>query len=67
MLVEPTLQQLYKMRLNGMAEAFVQQMQDPAMEQLTFEDHFGMLVESQWMKCLQSCGLLGVLRLELAG
>ena len=48
MLVEPTLQQLYKMRLNGMAEAFVQQMQDPAMEQLAFEDRFGMLVESQW-------------------
>ena len=48
MLVEPTLQQLYKMRLNGMAEAFVQQMQDPDMEQLAFEDRFGMLVESQW-------------------
>lgn len=48
MLVEPTLQQLYKMRLNGMAEAFVQRMQDPAMEQLAFEDRFGMLVESQW-------------------
>lgn len=49
MLVEPTLQQLYKMRLNGMAEAFLQQRQDPAMEELSFQERFGLLVESQWV------------------
>lgn len=49
MLVEPTLQQLYKMRLHGMAEAFVKQLEDPSMEQLPFQERFGMLVESQWI------------------
>lgn len=48
MLVEPTLQQLYGMRLNGMAEAFLQQCKDPAMGELSFEERFGLLVESQW-------------------
>lgn len=49
MLLEPTVQHLYKMRLNGMAEAFLRQIEDPAMAQLSFEERFAMLVESQWV------------------
>ena len=49
MLLEPTVQQLYKMRLNGMAEAFLKQLEDSAMGQLSFEERFGLLVESQWV------------------
>ena len=49
MLVEPTLQRLYAMRMNGMAEAFRKQLEDPSAGELSFEERFGMLVESQWV------------------
>lgn len=49
MLMQPTLEQLHKMRLHGMAEAFRRQLEDPHAAELSFEDRFGMLVESQWV------------------
>ena len=48
MLVQPTLEQLYAMRLNGMAEAFRRQLEDPGASELDFEERFALLVESQW-------------------
>ncbi len=48
MLVQPTLEQLYAMRLNGMAEAFRRQLEDPAASELAFEERFALLVDSQW-------------------
>lgn len=48
MLMQPTLEQLYGMRLNGMADAFRRQLEDPAASELTFEERFALLVESQW-------------------
>ncbi len=48
MLIQPTLEQLYGLRLNGMAEAFRQQLEDPAAGELAFEERFALLVESQW-------------------
>ena len=48
MLMQPTLEQLYAMRLNGMAEAFRRQLEDPAASELAFEERFALLVESQW-------------------
>ena len=48
MLNEPTLEHLYAMRLHGMAEAFRRQLEDPSAGELSFEERFGLLVESQW-------------------
>ncbi len=45
MLIQPTLEQLYGLRLNGMAEAFRQQLEDPAAGELAFEERFALLVE----------------------
>jgi len=46
--MQATLEQLYAMRLNGMAEAFRRQLEDPAASELAFEERFALLVESQW-------------------
>ncbi len=46
--MQPTLEQLYAMRLNGMAEAFRRQLEDPAASELAFEERFALLVDSQW-------------------
>jgi DNA replication protein DnaC len=48
MLTEQTLDKLYTMKLNGMAEAFRRQQEDPALSSLSFEERFGLLVDQQW-------------------
>ena len=48
MLTQPIFEQLYAMRLNGMADAFRKQLENPAVAELSFEERFGLLVESQW-------------------
>jgi DNA replication protein DnaC len=48
MLNQQTLHKLYVMRLNGMADAFRQQLEQPDLGGLSFEDRFGMLVDRQW-------------------
>jgi DNA replication protein DnaC len=48
MLTEQTLDKLYTMKLNGMAEAFRHQQEDPAVSSLSFEERFGLLVDQQW-------------------
>ena len=49
MLHEPTMHRLYAMKLNGMAEAYEEQLQQSQMGELSFEDRFTMLVERQWI------------------
>ena len=49
MLIEPTPERLCKMRLNGMAEAFRKQLEDPRMAEMAFGERFGLRVESQWV------------------
>jgi DNA replication protein DnaC len=49
MLTKPTLERLRAMRLRGMADAFAQQMEDPTITQLSFEERFGLLVDHQWL------------------
>ena len=49
MLHEPTMHKLYAMKLNGMAEAHEEQLQQSQMGELSFEDRFAMLVERQWI------------------
>ena len=36
------------MRLRAMAEAFTEQLDDPEMAQLSFEERFSLLVDRQW-------------------
>ena len=48
MLNQQTLHKLYVMRLNGMADAFRRQTEQPDAAALSFEERFGMLVDQQW-------------------
>jgi len=48
MVSETTINKLHDMRLSAMAEAFRQQMQESAMNALSFSDRFGMLVDQEW-------------------
>jgi DNA replication protein DnaC len=49
MLHEQTMDKLYAMKLNGMAEAFRDQLEQPDMIDLSFEDRFALLVDRQWI------------------
>lgn len=48
MLSQQTLHKLYGMRLNGMADAFRQQLEQSEPAGLSFEERFGLLVDRQW-------------------
>lgn len=48
MLNQPTLDKLCAMRMRGMAEALQQQMQEPDIHQLSFEERLGLLIDRQW-------------------
>ncbi len=48
MLNEQTLEKLYSMKLNGMADALKDQMMQPDMNELSFEERFGFLVDYHW-------------------
>ena len=47
MLVNPTLDQLRRLKLYGMAEAFSQQLQQPNTHDLSFEQRLALLVERE--------------------
>jgi DNA replication protein DnaC len=49
MLSEQTMEKLHAMKLNGMAEAWDEQRQQPHSADLSFDDRLGMLVERQWI------------------
>jgi DNA replication protein DnaC len=48
MLNQQTMEKLYAMRLHGMAEAFDEQLQQPDLASLSFEERLGILVDRQW-------------------
>jgi DNA replication protein DnaC len=48
MLNEQTIDKLVELRLRPMARAFRDQLDDPAMKSLSFEDRLGLLVDHQW-------------------
>lgn len=48
MLNEQTIEKLGELRLRPMARAFREQLGDPAMTGLSFDDRFGMIVDRQW-------------------
>lgn len=48
MLTQPTLEKLHAMRLRGLAEAFEQQLAEPGIHELSFEERLAMLIDRQW-------------------
>jgi len=48
MLNQQTLDKLYTMNLLGMADSFKEQLQQPSFQDLSFDQRFGMLVDTQW-------------------
>lgn len=48
MLNEQTIEKLSDLRLRSMARAFRDQLGDPSMSGLSFEDRFGLIVDRQW-------------------
>jgi DNA replication protein DnaC len=48
MLNQQTIEKLHLMRMRGMADAFMQQQEEPQATQLSFEERFGLLVDRQW-------------------
>ena len=48
MLTENTVTKLQEMHLSAMAKAFKDQLTDPNMAGMSFEDRFGLLVDHEW-------------------
>lgn len=48
MLIQQTLEKLHDMRLSGMAQALEQQLEDPELAALSFEERLGWLVDRHW-------------------
>ena len=48
MLTNETVSKLQDMRLGTMARQFKQQLDDPIVRNLSFEDRFGLLVDAEW-------------------
>ena len=48
MLTENTINKFQEMRLSTMANAFREQLSDPNISELSFEDRFGLLVDKEW-------------------
>ena len=49
MLTQPTVDKLYAMKLNGMADAWLEQRQQVHSADLDFDERFALLVERQWL------------------
>ncbi len=49
MLNEQTMEKLSAMKLNGMVDAFKEQLEQPDIHELSFEERFGLLVDRHWI------------------
>ncbi len=49
MLREPTIEKLQTLRLSTMADAWTEQSRSPTVADLSFDERFAMLVESEWL------------------
>jgi DNA replication protein DnaC len=49
MLAQQTIEKLHGMQLGAMADAFQEQLDNPAMDELTFAERFGLLVDRLWI------------------
>jgi len=49
MVREQTFEKLYKLKLHGMAQALQEQLKQPDMASLSFEERAAMIVDAQWI------------------
>jgi DNA replication protein DnaC len=49
MMNEATVTKLHEMKLSAMAASYRQQMGDPAVNKLSFDERFGLLVDTEWI------------------
>jgi len=47
MLTQPTINTLRSMKLNGMADAYAQQLEQPDVQRLSFDERLGLLVDRE--------------------
>lgn len=50
MIQEPTLLKLQEMRLSAMADSYRNQLTNPNIQELSFEERFGLLVDTEWAR-----------------
>jgi len=50
MVNEATIQHLHEMRLSGMADSYRNQNNDPVLKDMSFDERFGMMVDTEWAK-----------------
>jgi DNA replication protein DnaC len=50
MVNEATIQHLHEMRLSSMADSYRSQNSDPALKDMSFDERFGMMVDTEWTK-----------------
>jgi DNA replication protein DnaC len=48
MVNEATMTKLHEMKLSAIAASYWQQMEDPAINKLSFDERFGLLVDAKW-------------------
>lgn len=49
MLTNETVSKLQDMHLGAMARRFKEQLEDPVIKDLSFEDRFGILIDTEWI------------------
>ena len=52
MLDNNTISKLHEMRLSVMAQSFDEQIKNGCFSEMSFEERFGMLVDSEWSACI---------------
>lgn len=50
MVNETTITKLNELRLNSMVESYRKQLQDPAFNELSFEERFGLMIDIEWTR-----------------
>jgi DNA replication protein DnaC len=50
MVNEPTVTKLNELKLNAMAESYRNQLLDPAFRDLSFEERFGLIIDTEWSR-----------------
>jgi DNA replication protein DnaC len=50
MISEPTVAKLNELKLNSMAESYRNQLQDPSFKDLSFEERFGIIIDTEWSR-----------------
>ena len=50
MINEPTVTKLNELRLNAMAESYLNQLKDNAFKDLSFEERFGLIIDTEWSR-----------------